>query len=513
MWRKLWTPSSHGEHVVQEQNRQSWVIAILALRIQLPRLRFAPNGFVRRTARTVRSRGGPPTTASGSCETPVRSRRAPGDGGTFRGPQAAAHVPLAAASRGFLTAALSHLAAAGGLLLFEQRLGTFGARWDALLWLVLIGFVVCSTLGFSLHLLPVVARRHPPGTAIGWGSLGAVEVSVVLGALALAGELPSTVTGPAFTLAAGLLLAGVTVVALLFAWAVSRPPVTAPRPDTRPGDVVSVPLFLLAWTGVCVAAGLFVLAGVSAGPGFGWWVAAVHVLVLGHVVLLITAVTLRLAPRAVDVDPPTPVVVALAVLASAGAVTVPTAMLALPVASSRYIVLAASPEAAFAVLFVGTFAYLGVRARMPRPQLGLQLGGFLFLAAGGGLGLWMVGRSVYAPMPAHALLGALGFAGLTILVEWFGLVAPFQRISHAWTRRILWALAGSWIAAVVALGVAWSSFVAPPAWVSALAGGIVLAVALSWGTGTVPVLFPAVNPLPGLTSARIREIRERWGRR
>ncbi len=422
-------------------------------------------------------------------------------------------MPLAAASRAFLTAALSHLVGAGGLLLFGQRLGTFTGRWDVLLWLVLVGFVVCSTVGFSLHLFPVVARRRLLGTAIEWGALGAVEASVVLGTVALAGALPSDLASPGFVLAAGLLLAGVTLVALLFAWAVSRPPATAPRPEARPGDVVSVPLFLLAWSAVCVSAGLFVFAGLSAGPGFGWWIAAVHVLVLGHVVPLITAVTLRLAPRSVDADPPTPVVVALAALAGTGAVTVPLGMLVLPTVSSRYLALAASPEAAFAVLFVAVIAYLGVRAKTPRPQLSLQLGGFLFLVAGGGLGLWMVDRSDYAPVVAHALLGALGFAGLTILVAWFGMVAPFQRISHAWTRRMLWTLAASWIVGVFLLGVAWSSFVAFPAEVSGVAGALLLVVAVLWGAGTVPVLFPAINPLPGLTSARIREIRDRWGPR
>ncbi len=422
-------------------------------------------------------------------------------------------MPLSSASRGFLTAALSHLAVAGGLVLVPTVGEVFSTRWPAFLWIVLVGFVACSTFGFSLHLYPAIARRRLLGPALEWVALGAVEVAVVLGAASLAGLLPTNLPIPAFGLAAGFLLAGSIAVALLLGTAGTRSFPAASPPDSRPGDAVSVPLFLFAWVAVCVAALSFVLSGISSGPGFGWWIAAVHILLLGHMVPLITAVTLRLVPRALGADPPRSVAIALATLAGAGAIAVPGALLALPPSAGLNLLLAASPEAAFAVVFAIVLAYLGIRAKTPRRQVGLQLAGVLLLVAGGSLGLFMVGNADYAPVHGHAVLGALGFAGLTILVAWFGMIAPFQRISHTWTRRMLWTLGGLWILAVAFLGAASGASGAVAVWLASGAGSLLLAVAVLWWVGTVPVLFPRLNPLPGIDSTTIHGIRDRWSRR
>jgi hypothetical protein len=173
----------------------------------------------------------------------------------------------------------------------------------------------------------------------------------------------------------------------------------------------------------------------------------------------------------------------------------------------------AAPEAAFALLFLGILLYLGWKAQTPRAQVGLHLTSVLFLLAGGAVGLWMVSQSDYDPVVAHALVNLLGFVGLTILAMWFGMVAPFQRISHAWTRRMLWVLSAGWFAGVVMLAWAAEAASLAPGWTTALGGALLLGAAVAWGAGTIPVLFPRINPLPGLSSERIRVLRTRWGRR
>ena len=137
----------------------------------------------------------------------------------------------------------------------------------------------------------------------------------------------------------------------------------------------------------------------------------------------------------------------------------------------------------------------------------------LLLLFGGGLGLGMCSESNYHPVVTHALVYVLGFIGLMILVMWFGMIAPFQRISHSWTRRMMWVLAGVWIGAVLLLAAVGATGPIGAGALSATGGGLLLAVALAWGIGTVPVLFPKLHPLPGLTVEELRSIRDRWSRR
>ena len=420
-------------------------------------------------------------------------------------------MPLSGASRWFLSAAIAHLAAAGILLLFEPETLALTLRWDLWLWLVLIGFVQCSTLGFSLHLFPAVSHRlRAKGPAEGVAFLFA-ESSVVFGVFALS-PLASGF-GSEFSLAALFDLAAIGLVLSLFVRAVLAPRLRTPGPEVRPGDSVTVPLFLVAWSAALVAAALFVLSGLSEGPGFGWWLAAVHLFVLGHATVLIAAVSLRLTPRSLDADPPKLPVALLAGLGTVGAALVPTGMLVLTPSEPMALALFAAPEAAFAVLFVGLLAHLGVRTRRPRRQLGLHLAGVVCLLAGGGLGLWMVSAADFGPVETHALVNVFGFVGLTIVIMWFGMIAPFQRISHAWTRRMLWGLSAGWLAAVGVLASAEAAGPGAQGIAIGVGGALLLAVALGWGAGTIPVLFPKLNPLPGVTGEELRAIRDRWPRR
>jgi len=316
-----------------------------------------------------------------------------------------------------------------------------------------------------------------------------------------------------FALAAGAYLGAVAITVGLFVGVLARPPVGGPRPEVRPGDAVTVPLFVAGWAAALGSGALFVLSGVSTGPGFGWWVAAVHLFVLGHATLLILAVTVRLVPRSVDANPPRAVTTALAVLGISGATLVPAGMLLVPASSVRFLAVLGLPEAAFAVLFFAVLLYLGARARTPRRQMGLHLVSVTALLVGGGLGLGMVLREAYDPLIAHALVNVLGFVGITILILWFSMVAPFQRISHAWTQRMLWALAVAWLGATVVLAVVGRSSPPSTGELAAVGGALLLGSALTWGAGTIPVLYPRVNPLPGLTSEEIRVLRNRWSGR
>jgi hypothetical protein len=422
-------------------------------------------------------------------------------------------VTFSQTTRCFLTAALVHLSAVGGLLLLAGRSQALTAQWNLTLWLLLIGFVECTTFGLSFHLFPAVARRLSPKGPWAPLSFVLVEASVVGGAVSLAESSYSPLPGWTFTAASLLLLVAVGITLGLFGATLARPRLTTPSPETRPGDVVTVPLFLASWVAALAAAGLFALSGVSNGPSFGWWIAAIHLLVLGHVTLLIAAVTLRLVPRLLDSDAPRSMGIALAVLGTAGAVLVPTGMLIVSPSDAVLLDGFAAPEAAFALLLLGILLYLGWKARIPRAQVGLHLTSLLLLLVGGAAGLWMVYRSDYDPVVAHALVNLLGFVGLTIMLMWFGMVAPFQRISHAWTQRMLWVLSAGWLTGVVVL--AWVGGVGgqAPDWFTTLGGALVLGVAVTWGTGTIPVLFPRINPLPGLTSEQVRVLRARWGRR
>jgi hypothetical protein len=419
-------------------------------------------------------------------------------------------VPFSSVSRQFLSAALVHLAVAGAVLLFSQSVDVLALRWDLLLWLLLIGFIGFTTAGLALHLFPTISRHPMPTPGMGHIAFWLAEAGVLLGAVGLSGATSPSLPGWVFSLGAGCFLAGMGAVVLLFSLTLAQPRFQTPEPEVRPGDAVTVSLFLASWVSATVSGVLFVLSSLGPGPGFGWWLAAVHLFLLGHVILLVTAVSLRLIPRSLGADVPRELAYALAGFAMAGAVLVPAGMLALPPSNATELAILGAPEATFAVLLVSVLVFLGTRARTPRKELGLQLTSVTLLLAGGGLGLWMVSESSYSLVVTHAMVNVLGFVGLTVLVEWFGMIAPFQRISHAWTRRMLWILSAAWILGVVSVATAGAWGSPGPGWLSPLAGGLVLGVAIAWGAGTLPVLYPRLNPLPGLTSSEIRVLRDRW---
>ncbi|HEY1198631.1 MAG TPA: hypothetical protein VGG32_07895 [Thermoplasmata archaeon] len=422
-------------------------------------------------------------------------------------------MPFSAVSRQFLTAALVHLAAAGAVLLLGSDVGALTLRWDFLVWLLLVGFVGFTTAGFALHLFPTISRRPQPPLWVGHLAFLIAEGGLVVGAIGLSETTSPPFPGWVFSIGALLFVAGEATVVGLFARELVEPRLLSPGPEARPGDAVTVPLFLASWAAAVGSGGLFVLSGFIAGPGFGWWLAAVHLFVLGHAILLITAVTLRIVPRSLDADVSRPVVYSLAGLAIAGAWLVPLGMLVLPLSSSADLAFFAAPEAAFAVLIVSVLIILVSRARTPRAEAGLHVTGVTLFLVGGAIGLWMISESDYTLVVTHALVNVLGFVGLTILVMWFAMIAPFQRISHAWTRRLLWTLSAAWIVAVAAAATVGAGGLPNVGWLSPLAGALLLGVAITWGAGTVPVLYPGINPLPGLTSGEIRVIRDRWKNR
>ncbi len=419
-------------------------------------------------------------------------------------------MPFSAVSRQFLTAALAHLAAAGAVLLLGSGAGALTVRWDFLVWLLLVGFVGFTTAGFALHLFPTISRRPQPPRWVGQAAFLLAEGGLVIGAVGLSVATSPPLPGWVFSLGALLFLGGEGAVVGLFARDLIEPRLLTQGPETRSGDAVTVPLFLVSWASAVGSGGLFVLSGFAEGPGFGWWLAAVHLFVLGHAVLLITAVSLRLVPRSLDADVSRPTVYLLASLGIVGAILVPVGMLGTSPSSAADLAVWAVPEAAFAILFVSVLIVLVIRARTPRAEVGLHLTSLTLFLIGGSIGLWMISESNYTPVVAHALVSVLGFVGITILFMWFGMIAPFQRISHAWTRRMLWALSATWIVGVVAVATEGAEGWSGAGWLSSLSGALLLGATIVWGAGTTPVLYPALNPLPGLTSEEIRVIRDRW---
>ncbi|MGI0155285.1 MAG: hypothetical protein ACREDE_04030 [Thermoplasmata archaeon] len=413
-------------------------------------------------------------------------------------------------SRQFLAAALVHLSIAGVLISLGPWDQLLTLRWDALLWLLLVGFVGFTTVGFALHLFPTISRHLLPVGPLERIAFPVGEAGVIVGTFAAG--WPSTWGIPRWSFSAGafLYLVSVLIVLSLFVRMIRSPRLKTDEPSIRPGDRASVPLFIASWIAVVGAGSLFVLSGIAPGPGFGWWLAGVHLFVLGHVVLLVVAVSLRLVPRSLDADPPRTVVSTLATLGVVGSVSVPLGMLLSDPASPVLLEWLALPEAGLAIGLLGLLFFLGLRARTPRAQLTLHMVGVGFFVIGGGLGLWMLSQRDYSAVDAHALVNVVGFLGLTILIMWFGMIAPFQRVSHAWTIRMLWFLSALWTVLVIALAGLGLLAAAPPAWLFGVVGGLFLTVALAWAIGTLPVLYFGLNPLPGIPSSRIREIRERW---
>ncbi len=421
-------------------------------------------------------------------------------------------MSLGTPARWFLTAAVVHLAAAATLLVlgpWDQALN--GGR-DGLVWLLLIGFVGFTVIGFSLHLFPPFSRRLSPGGRLEMALFPLAEAAVIVGTWTSGwreiGGLPKWT----FAIAAGLYVLVSASFLYRFARMIESPRVRSSGPAPRPGGAVTVPLFLSAFVAAPAAGALFLTSAFSYGPGFGWWLAGVHLLVLGYAVVLIVAVSLRLLPRLFAADPPRRFVYGLSGLGVLGGVAVPVGMLVSTPSAPGLLEVLALPEAALAVGIVVLFSYLGWTARTPRPQLSLYLVSVSFFATGGTIGLYMVSRMNYAYVDTHAFVGVLGFIGLIILLMWFAMIAPFQRISHAWTRRMLWTLAIAWIVAVLAVATVGLD-TSYAGWLSPLAGVLLLGVAVAWGAGTLPVLYPGLNPLPGLTRGEIEVIRDRWKNR
>ncbi|MDE1836258.1 MAG: hypothetical protein KGJ23_06540 [Euryarchaeota archaeon] len=385
--------------------------------------------------------------------------------------------------------------------------------WDPLLWLLLIGFVQATTLGFSLHLFPSISRRVLPGRILDPLPPALLTGCIGLGTFSLAEPGLGVPFSTSFAVASVLLGAAVGIELARFVVALRRPVLQTSGPSHRPGDVVSLPLFLLAWASPLAASALFFLSACSNGPGFGWWIAGVHLFVLGHATLLVAAVSLRMVPRSVAADPPRFLVGAIAASGAVGSILVPLGMLAPGWLGMLTLPILAAPEGLFAALLALSLVILGVRAKTPRPQLGLHLTGVVILLVGGGIGLWMVSTSNYMPYQTHAALNVLGFLGLTILIMWFGMIAPFQRVSHEWTRKMLWTMSVAWVASVACLAAGWVDLGRISSIALLIGGILLLGTSVSWCIGTLPVLYPSLNPLPGVRLEKIREAQGRWSGR
>ncbi|MGI0054547.1 MAG: hypothetical protein ACREBZ_02355 [Thermoplasmata archaeon] len=419
-------------------------------------------------------------------------------------------MPISQPSRLFIGAALVHLVAAGVFVAFGSWDGVLTVRWDAFLWLLLVGFVGFFTIGFALHLFPPMSRRVLRSGIVEQLIFPLGEGAVILGTLAAGWPLATSPPGWAFSLGALLYLVCVALLLLHFIRMMRSPRISKDEPSVHPGDAATIPLFLASWVAASAAGVLFVLSGVAVGPGFGWWIAGIHLFVLGHVALLIVAVTLRLAPRSLGVDPPHAAASALAAFGIVGAISVPLGMLLSTRGAPVLLEWLALPEAVLALGFVGLLGYLGVRGRTPRPPWALDLLGAGCFVLAGGLALAMLFRTDYSWYGIHAFIGVLGFVGITILVMVFSMIAPFQRVSHAWTRRMLWVLSAAWLLALIGLvSLELEGSTASP-WLFGTVGGLLVGVAATWSLGTFPVLNLDLNPLPGISHSRIQKLRDRW---
>ena len=392
-------------------------------------------------------------------------------------------MPISRGARPFLASAPVHLAVWG----FCSAAGLLSV--DGRTWLFLVGFVGFSVMGFAWHLFPTMARRRLRGLPNRPALWAAAELSVLSGALG-ASPIPGGTAGLELTATSRLIWLACTA---LFVTALLRSRWGVPKgqePSERPADPAAVVLFVAAWPFGVVAAALWAAGAVASGPGFGYWLAGVHFFLLGQVVLLILAVSLRLLPRFVGADGPRGLPEALAACALGGAVTLPAMMLALSPRSAAALALPGLPEAGAAVLFVVQLLWIGRRASTPRRAHWAYVASGLCLWTGGALGLLMVGASRFDLVGVHAWVNLVGFVTLIILGMWFSMIAPFQFVSHRWTQKALGvgvalALASVGLTSAAALGPAWSTAV--PSWTP---GSAVAALGALWSAGTLPVLYP-----------------------
>ncbi len=403
---------------------------------------------------------------------------------------------IAAPPRRFLATGPVHLALWGALTAVGPLSGTPVVGFSGLLWLLLVGFVGFVILGFAWHLFPSIARRRFRGVPESAAYWAAAELAVVLGLLGRSNVVPREAGG-------GLDLVGALawlLVLAVFGGAVVRsaraPPAGggSPPPSSHRADRVAAGLFVVSWAFGVASAAAWVASTRSPGPGFGYWIAGVHLFLLGQVTLLIFGVSLRLLPRLVSADGPRGLAEALAVFGLAGAIGMPVGFLTTSPASATALVIPGTLEGIAALLFVTQLLWIGAHAGSPRRRLVVFIAGGVALCVGGGVGLGMVTSGDYSSVGLHAVTNLLGFVTLTVGGMWFSMIAPFQFISHRWSLRALVATTLGLLAAVVATG---TGAVAGGSWAadsSGITGSLVLAVAVVWVVGSVPVLYARAEP-------------------
>lgn len=339
-------------------------------------------------------------------------------------------MTIASPYRPFLVLAPAHLAAWGVMEGASVVAGQDFLPWDAQIWLLLTGFIGFMILGFFLHLFPPLFHRALPKALPPFVLFPVAEGAVVLGVLGSSGP-------PAVLLVARLLWTVVSFLVPVATLAGLRKPARTSGIPAKTCDRVVLPLAVTSVLFLPAAALAWTASVFWVGPGLGFWVAGIHLYLLGQVVLLIMGVSFHLVPRALADDLPAWLVHPLPPLAIAGALLVPSGMMLLPFPELPFLGLLALPEVAAGMLYASGMALLVARARAPKPAALLFLAAPLFLLLGGGVGLAMAGTGDFAPMVAHALIGILGFAGIMIMGMAFSMLAPFQYISHAWTIRVL----------------------------------------------------------------------------
>lgn len=405
-------------------------------------------------------------------------------------------MPIGPASRRFLLAAPAHLVAWGLVAAAAPAL----LAWDAGLWLLMTGFVGETILGFLLHLAPGLLGR-PIGAARGHtGTFVVAEAAVLAGTWGLSAAAPAgAATGLELAGAVLWLVAASMLVASVRGTPTPRP--TAPGrelgPAPRPADRAVEPLLVASLTWLLAAAGLWGLAAVEPGPGLGWFVAGVHLFLVGHAATLVFAVGLRLLPRALGTDPPEALVRGLVPAAALGPGALALGMLGTSLWGIRAVALFALPEAFAGAAFGLAVVLVALRARTPKPTRGAFVVSTAALAVGGLAGLAMAAGPDLGGLTFHADVMLLGFLGTMIVAMVASMLAPFQRVGHRWTVVALAAQTALLAAGVAGLAAAPE---AAPAWgnLSRAAGGVSVAVVGAlWIAGVVPVLYPPGRPGSG----------------
>ncbi len=378
-----------------------------------------------------------------------------------------------------------------------------GVAWS--FYLPLLGFIGLMILGMAQHFVPLFAGRELWDNRVAMAQILLADLGVVL-LLVLPRRWEAV--GLTSWLAAAFLFVVLIVMTLRSKQLSARP--MERRAEFRAVDRLAIPMTSASIFYLLAASVGFVLAALPRNPWIppmsSYWFSFLHLYTLGFISLMVFGVGFHLLPRFLDVVPPCAAVKAILFL---GVPSPAGVALTMPFLVSRdsleflFVVLAIC-EATAALLFAALVFILWRRSPKHRPASTFNAASGLWLAVGVVLAV-LIGIAPQEYLiwaPAHGWINLLGFAGFSIFGITHEVLPPFAskglRVTRT-TTHAHFALAFLGLALIVASYDASFGGQATAADWTAIAGfGLLVAMAVSYVTGTLHTLFGIAPGRPAL---------------